>query len=210
VTAGLALFILVCALIAGAFGYLRLSRILTSEIIAGGIMALALSASVRVLGGMVAFAFRVWPLRLLHMVQHHRDLLERRAHKLFIWMAVVIWAGRSLDYVGLFQPALALGSAILATNLERGSISISVADIIAFFLTVWIAYLLSAIIRFVLKEDVYPRIGIQRGASYAASSLINYVILALGFAVALGVIGVSLTKMTVLAGAFGVGIGFGL
>ena len=210
VTAGLVLFILACALIAGVLGYLRLSRILTSEIIAGGIMALALYASVRVLGGIVAFALRVWPLRLLHMVQHHRDLLERRAHKLFVWIAVVIWAGRSLDYVGLLQPALALGSAILATNLERGSISISVADIIAFFLTVWIAYLLSALIRFVLKEDVYPRIGIQRGASYAASSLINYVILALGFVIALGVIGVSLTKMTVLAGAFGVGIGFGL
>jgi potassium-dependent mechanosensitive channel len=208
--AGLALFILACALIAGAFGYLRLSRILTSEIIAGGIMALALFASVRVFGGIVAFAFRVWPLRLLHMVQHHRDLLERRAHKLFVWIAVLTWAGRSLDYVGLLQPALSLGSAILAAKLERGSISISVADIIAFFLTVWIAYLLSAIIRFVLKEDVYPRIGIQRGASYAASSLINYVILALGFVVALGIIGVSLTRMTVLAGAFGVGIGFGL
>ena len=210
VTAGLVFFILACALIAGVLGYLRLSRILTSEIIAGGIMALALYASVRVLGGIVAFALRVWPLRLLHMVQHHRDLLERRAHKLFVWIAVVIWAGRSLNYVGLFEPAVALGSAILATNLERGSISISVADIIAFFLTVWIAYLLSALIRFVLKEDVYPRIGIQRGASYAASSLINYVILALGFVIALGVIGVSLTKMTVLAGAFGVGIGFGL
>ena len=165
-TAGLALFILACALIAVAFGYLRLSRILTSEIIAGGIMALALYASLRVLGGVVAFVFRVWPLRLLHMVQHHRDLLEQRAYKLFVWIAVVIWAGRSLDYVGLLQPALSLGSAILATSLERGSISISVADIIAFFFTVWIAYLLSAIIRFVLKEDVYPRIGIQRGASY--------------------------------------------
>ena len=206
----LLLFILACALIAGVFGYLRLSRILTSEIIAGGIMALALYASVRVLGGIVAFALRVWPLRLLHMVQHHRDLLERRSPQALVWIAVVTWAGRSLDYVGLLQPALALGSAILATNLERGSISISVADIIAFFLTVWIAYLLSAIIRFVLKEDVYPRIGIQRGASYAASSLINYVILALGFVVALGVIGVSLTRLTVLAGAFGVGIGFGL
>ena len=46
--------------------------------------------------------------------------------------------------------------------------------------------------------------------AYATSSLINYIILAIGFVIGLGVIGVSLTKMTVLAGAFGVGIGFGL
>jgi small-conductance mechanosensitive channel len=46
---------------------------------------------------------------------------------------------------------------------------------------------------------VYPRNGVQKGMAYATSSLINYIILALGFVVGLGVIGVSLTKMTVLA-----------
>jgi small-conductance mechanosensitive channel len=197
-------------MVAGVAGYLRLCRILTSGVLAGGVTALALYAGVHVTGGVVAFFLRVWPLRLLHMVAHHRDLLERRAHKLFIWIAVVTWAARSLDYVGLLQPTLSLGSAILDTKLERGSISVSIGDIIAFFLTVWISYLFSAFLRFALREDVYSRIGIQRGASYAASSLLNYIILALGFVVALGVLGVDLTKVTVLAGAFGVGIGFGL
>ena len=83
-------------------------------------------------------------------------------------------------------------------------------DILAFFLTVWVAYLFSAFIRFVLQEDVYPRIGVPSGLSYATSSLIHYIFLALGFVVALGVLGVNLTQVTVLAGAFGVGIGFGL
>lgn len=210
IVAGLAFLALAAALVAGATGYLRLSRILTSEVIAGGIWALALYAVVRVVSGVVAFALRVWPLRLLHMVTHHRDLLERKVRSLLVWIAVITWASRLLDYIGLLQPALSLGNAILGTKLERGSISISVADIIAFFLTIWIAYLLSAFIRFALREDVYGRIGIQRGASYALSSLLNYVILALGFVVALGVIGVDLTRVTVLLGAFGVGIGFGL
>ena len=77
-------------------------------------------------------------------------------------------------------------------------------------LTVWVAYLLSAFIRFVLREDVYPRKGIPRGASYAYLRLLHYVILALGFVVGLGVLGVDLTKASVLLGAFGVGLGFGL
>ncbi|MCX5904063.1 MAG: mechanosensitive ion channel [Proteobacteria bacterium] len=46
--------------------------------------------------------------------------------------------------------------------------------------------------------------------SYATSSLINYIIIALGFIVGVGVMGVNLTRVSVLAGAFGVGIGFGL
>src|SRR4030095_8735240 len=51
---------------------------------------------------------------------------------------------------------------------------------------------------------------IATGQSYAVSSLLNYTILAVGFFLALALLGMDLTKMTVLAGAFGVGIGFGL
>jgi len=68
----------------------------------------------------------------------------------------------------------------------------------------------SAFIRFVLQEDVYPRIHLSRGISYALSSLLNYVIVALGFVLALWALGMDLSKVTLLAGAFGVGIGFGL
>ena len=64
---------------------------------------------------------------------------------------------------------------MLAARLERGAISISIGDILAFFLTVWAAYVLSAFIRFVLEEDVYPRTRITPGRSYATSSLLHYV-----------------------------------
>jgi potassium-dependent mechanosensitive channel len=105
---------------------------------------------------------------------------------------------------------VALGSAILETRLERGSISISIEDILAFGVTVWVSFLVSAVVRFALKEEVYPRRGVARGMSYAYSRLVHYVILAVGFLVALGVLGLDLSKVSVLAGAFGVGIGFGL
>jgi small-conductance mechanosensitive channel len=73
-----------------------------------------------------------------------------------------------------------------------------------------LAYLLSRFLRFALEEDVYPRISLAPGLSYAASSLLNYIILALGFVAGLGVLGVDYNKVSILAGAFGVGIGFGL
>jgi small-conductance mechanosensitive channel len=136
--------------------------------------------------------------------------MERRIYRLLLWLVAGGWLLRYLDYLGLLDPAWSLATAFLDTRLERGSISTSVADIVAFFLTVLGAYLLSAFIRFVLEEDVYPRTRIATGQSYAVSSLLNYTILAVGFFLALAVLGMDLTKMTVLAGAFGVGIGFGL
>lgn len=173
-------------------------------------MAAGLYAFVRIFIGIIAFRLRSWPLRSLNMVAHHRNLIERRAHRLTILAACLVFLNRLLDYTGFLGPTLSWLKTILALKFERGSVSISVEDILLFFLTVWVAYLLSAVLRFILQEDVYPCIGVQKGMAYATSSLINYIILAIGFIVGLGVIGVSLTKMTVLAGAFGVGIGFGL
>ena len=207
---GLVVVLFAVALVAGLLGYLRLARLLASGVLSGAVLALLLWASMLVLVGVVAFALRVWPLSLLQMVEHHRDLLERRARHVLVMMATVGWAARMLDHVGLFHPALSSIQTALATPLGRGSIQFSLGDVLEFVLTVWVAYLVSAFIRFVLREDVYPRTQIPSGISYAISSLLNYVIIALGFVLALGVAGMDLSKVTVLAGALGVGIGFGL
>jgi small-conductance mechanosensitive channel len=149
-------------------------------------------------------------LNLLKFVEHHRDILVRRIYRIGLWLVAAGWLARYLDYLGLLQPVQSMALELLNTRLEKGSISISIGDICSFFLTLLGAYLLSSFIRFVLNEDIYPRTGIAPGRSYAISSLLNYTIIAVGFVLAIGFLGVDTTKMTVLAGAFGIGIGFGL
>jgi hypothetical protein len=114
---------------------------------------------------------------------------------------------RWLDYIGLFQPALSFGQTLLAVQFERGPISVGLGDGVAFLLTPGLAQLLSAFISFLLQEEVYPSKGTTRGASYALSSLLHYAILTLGFLIGLGILGVDFTKVSVLLGALGVGIG---
>ena len=210
VGAVLVLLALAAGLVAGALGYMRLARLLASALFGGGALALTLYACVHVVAGLAVLALGAWPLRLLRMVQHHHDLLERRIYRVLKWMAFVTWVSRVLDYAGLFQPAWSLGETLLAARVGRGSITFSAGDVLEVVLTVWLAHLVSSFIRFVLQEDVYPRTGMTRGISYAVSSLLNYVVLTLGFVLALGAIGFDVTKVTILAGAFGVGLGFGL
>ncbi len=189
---------------------MRVGRLLAAGILSSGALALMFYACVLVVKGLVAFALRVWPLELLQMVQRHRDLLERRTGMVLRWGAIGGWTVRTLDYLGLFQPALAAGAAVLAARLERGAVSLSLGDVVEFVLVVWLAYLVSAFVRFVLQEDVFPRVRLPRGISYALSSVLNYVLIAFGVLLGLGALGLDLTKVTILAGAFGVGIGFGL
>jgi potassium-dependent mechanosensitive channel len=197
-------------LLAALLGFFPIAWLLTSGILAACVFAVGLYAFVRVADGVVALAFSSWPLGHLQIVRRFHKTFERRIHRVLVWAAVVGWVSRSLDFVSLLGPALDLVRAVFGARLRAGSLSISVENVLAFILTVLAAYLLSTFIRFVLKEDLYPRIGVERGLSYAISILLHYTILAIGFILGMAALGVNLTQVSILAGAFGVGIGFGL
>ena len=159
---------------------------------------------------MVALALNSWPMGSLQIVRRFHGIFEHRTHRVLVWLGIAAWVNRSLDFVGLREPVLALGRAVFAASLQVGSISISIANVLAFLFTVVTAYLLSTFIRFVLQEDLYQRIGVESGLSYAISKLLNYTILGLGFVLGVAALGVNFTQVSILVGAFGVGIGFGL
>jgi small-conductance mechanosensitive channel len=195
---------------AAAYGTMELARKLGANLLFSAFVGIIAYAAVQVGDGLLACALRVWPLRYLGMVERHRYLLERRGHRLLCWIMAATWAVAGLLFLGVWDEVIDLGQAALAAELRRGTIGISLGDVLAFVITVWLAFLLSAGIRFVLEEDVYPRLHLTRGLPYVISSLLHYAILFLGFLLAVGALGVDLNKVTVLAGAFGVGLGFGL
>src|SRR5205085_11612882 len=55
-----------------------------------------------------------------------------------------------------------------------------------------------------------PRVHLAPGLHYSISKVVHYAILIIGFFAGVGLLGFDLTKLTILAGAFGVGLGFGL
>ena len=86
-----------------------------------------------------------------------------------------------------------------------------VGGVLSFCLTLAAAFYLSRFIAFLLDEDVYPRMHLARGLPYAISTLLRYVILAIGFTLAIAKLGYNdLTQLTILVSAFGVGLGFGM
>src|SRR5262249_17970580 len=154
--------------------------LLGSGVLGTGYLALVLYAGLRVAGALVVLALRVRPLCSLGMVQHHRALLERRAYGLLSALVVTAWVILSLRYLGLWQATVDLMDAAVDAHLERGSLSISLGDVLAFAVTVAGAFVVSSLVRFLLEEDVYPRLTLGRGLTSAVSSLSHYAILLAG------------------------------
>ena len=204
------LVLLAFALVAGALGFMQLARVVAGAVLGSGYFAMLLFVVQRFAQGVWAFLLRTRTLRRAHLVQHHRVLLESRGDRVLTWIATVLWAVGTLASAGVLDPVRDALRGLLTAALTVGSFSLSLGDVIAFAVTVWLSFLLSRCARFVLAEDVYPRVRLGRGLPYAFSTILHYVILLVGFLVALAAGGFNLDRFALLAGAFGVGIGFGL
>lgn len=198
------------AFIANVVGYSGLANFLGDAMLASTYLALILYASTRIALGLMIFAIRAWPLNLLHAVQHHEALLVRRMGVLLDWGAGALWLYESLDLFNIREQVLQWSRGALAATLEIGSISMSLGHVLAFAATIWAAILLSRLARFLLQEDVFERFDLPSGIPYAISRVLHYVILVWGFCIAVAALGYDMTKFTILAGAFGVGLGFGM
>ena len=196
--------------LAGAAGYMSLGRQAGYGTLGSAYVALALSAGIRVVYGFAVLLLRVQPLRRLQCVTKHRALLEERLLRLLDWCAVAIWVWVTLRVFSLATTVVTAVHGMFTAELAWGSLKIGLGDVLEFSLTLWLAFLVSRFIGFVLEEDVYPRTRLAPGIPYAISSLLHYAILFAGFLLAVSALGLDLNKVTIIGGAFGVGIGFGL
>jgi potassium-dependent mechanosensitive channel len=86
----------------------------------------------------------------------------------------------------------------------------TLGGVLAVILVLLIGYILANILKFSLRKFVLNRLPLQRGLPYAISTVTYYVCLLLVGIAALFASGVELNKFTLLTGALGVGLGFGL
>jgi small-conductance mechanosensitive channel len=75
---------------------------------------------------------------------------------------------------------------------------------------IYLSLIISWVIQALVDAEVMTRQGTEHGVKVAVKTLIHYSLILLGFLVAVSVAGVDMSKFAVLAGALGVGIGFGL
>jgi potassium-dependent mechanosensitive channel len=198
------------AFAANTFGYVTLAALLGNALLQSSYLGAILYGAVEVLDGLFAVALSLRPFAALGTVSRHGLLLRRRVRLGLQSAAVFLWVLAILQRLLLRERIILAGREFLAAKGSFGSINVSLGDVLAFVVTVWAAFLVSRFVRFLLDEDVYPRVGLKRGLPYAISNTLHYLILVAGFFLAVAALGFDMTRVTILAGAFSVGVGFGL
>jgi len=198
------------AILADLFGWADLAGMLGGGVDRAGYLGFFVFVLLKVCHSLATFALVLWPLRLLRAISEHRMLVRRRLERVLSVIAVGLWATLLLGQLGLLGPAEFAVGRMLRAGVSVGALSVSVGDVMAFALTVWLSFLLARLVDFVLQEDVFTRVRTGRGVPYAISGLVRYTLIFIGLLVGLSAAGVELSKLTVIVGGLGVGIGFGL
>ena len=205
-----ALFLLAIATLTAIAGYVRLAVLIGSGVLNSLYLALLLIALERTAESVIRLILHTHVAQSFNVLKTRSRQLHRRLGALLGLGVVVIWILVTLDLFALQDYLWATIKGILFAEFKTGTIAISFADVLAFVVTIIVSVLFARFIVMMLDEDVYPRIKLGRGVSFAISSVAKYGIILLGFLVAVGAMGIGMDRITILLGAFGVGLGFGL
>ena len=122
-------------------------------------------------------------------------------------LAIVVWAIAALTILGLIEPVVTLldSAAIDAGGLRISPLTVLKA-IMWFALAIWLAMTIARLV----ERRVAMSISLTPSMQVLITKLTNIALLAFAGLFVLGAVGVDLTALTVLTGAIGLGVGFGL
>ncbi|MEJ2341556.1 MAG: mechanosensitive ion channel, partial [Gemmatimonadales bacterium] len=203
-----ALMLLIAA-VANILGYINFASYLSSAALAAAYGAIVLYAAYLVLGGAWRAILRTKMASNLMAIRVHTATAERRGLALLRWAAFVFWVLFESSMLGFGDDLISAVSSALTSGFEVGSVTISLGSVLAFLIAIWLAVIFSGVIRALLAEDVLPKTKQARAADSIAT-LVYWAVLLAGFLFAAAAAGFEIGRLTLLAGAFGVGIGFGL
>jgi potassium efflux system protein len=204
------LVLLALAVVGNLAGNVTIAILFTDGVLGATITAVAFLSTARVLEALFIALIRSESAQYFRSIASHTRPLRRRGVRIIRVLMALLWLAATLQIFGLLSTFLQAIQQALAAPLTIGAVTLTLADLVTVILTIWISFLIARLVRVVLEEDALPHMSLPRGVPAAISVGVNYLILLIGFVFALSAAGVDPSRVTLIAGALGVGIGFGL
>ena len=202
--------LLVVAFMANLFGYVGMSDLLVQATLASAYRAVALYTIVVIGSLLISSVLQAEASQRLASVRAGGEGLVRRLSFVLALLMLLVWIHQTLNLFAIRQDVYEAIGVALNYQFKIGSATLAVSSIVAFILTLVLGYLVATVLRVILGKEILPRLKLSSGLPNAIATITHYVLLVLIFLLALAAAGVELSKFTILTGALGVGLGFGL
>ena len=112
-----------------------------------------------------------------------------------------------LNLLGLLNPLQRIMSFPI---LRLGDTTVTFWLIVVAIFSLLVIYSIARLAQSYFDYKVYPSFGIDPGLGYALNTVFKFIVLGIGFFIALNILGINLRFLLVFAGAIGIGVGLGL
>ncbi len=191
----------------GFSGPARSLRAGTGSIIGFG---LVFGASAVALYGVVLALLARPPLAWLRSARAADPTLLRLVRMVLGVLAIGGVTFVTLGNLRLTEAALAAFDSLMGSTVEVGALSVPASAIAGALGIALTTLVVTAMTGFVLDREVFPRIKLLPGVGYAVATFTRWVMVIVGAVLSVAALGLDMTKVTLIGGALGVGIGFGL
>ena len=206
----LAVAVLGASVLANLFGYLKLAQFLAILCLYSAFVAISMMTGVLVFTPLLLEGLETQAAQQLAAVRTHGDAIARWVPRLLRWTGFVVWLIVTANLMGISSWFGRIFANIFDFRIAGGNANVTLGGVLGFFLILLFGYAISSTIRFLLREELLGRFHLARGVPELIASTFHYLLLVLVFFFAVNAGGVELNKFTVLTGALGVGVGFGL
>ena len=206
----LAVPLLTVAVVANLGGWVRLAWVITAGTISSAYAALILWLFATAASGIAALAPHTPLGALLPSLRRNAVSVSRVIRIVAQLTALWIWVDVTLLWFLVRAPLIVRIEDLANRAPNLGGLQIRVGDVFWALVILIAAPLISRLVRFFFMEELRPRLSLPRGSADGVASLFHYAILTIGVLLAATAAGFNTTQLTVVFGALGVGIGFGL
>ncbi len=204
------LLLLAVSIFGNLGGMYNLSHRLVLATLVSLILFVGFTVISMVFGGLIVMVVRRRALESSRLIDSYAAQIERQLKFIVNLFLIVYWFYLVLHSFGVIYLIEDAFGEFLALQWDIGNLHFSMAAIFNFFFVLTVTVFLTRFIRIFLDLEVFSRYRFPRGVPTAIQMITRYTVITIGVIVALHALGIELSDLSLLAGALGVGIGFGL
>ena len=160
--------------------------------------------------GFLEWAMQSAPLKKIPFLQSKANVIVSRSALLANLLVGALLLTFILVTWRLYDRPIEAIQGLMSFGFTVGSRQVTVGLIFAAAAFLYGSFIISWAVQAMLMEGVFTRRQLQVGVRISMAKLVHYGFIFVGFLLALVALGVQLRDVTIIAGALGIGIGFGL
>jgi small-conductance mechanosensitive channel len=204
-------FLSTVSIFSNILGYTNLADMSLKVILQSSIITIIFYAVLMITGGIIIGLVHRFFCKKESFDARYKLAVERKALEVIRVITFLYWLFFFLKMIDIWNPLTLYIKDALTEPYVLGNITFTMGAVINFIFILVSSFLITRFISFVFDSGSPLKIfKLPKGIPAAISLIIRYFIIGFGFVLALSSLGLDLGKFNLMAGALGLGIGFGL